>query len=288
MPKYKLLALDLDGTLLDENSRVPEENARAVRTAQGLGVQVALCTGRNAADARRFSAMLAAPADWAVTANGADVRPLDGGAPVYTAPLERTQCDTILQICSDFEADPCLYTADKLYYGWEFRKFVASLRGRGHPVDEALCDPGLFIGAPAAWQALLGREPEPFIKAILYHSDPDMVDRMQDALAQTGLFELAPSVMYGGALKNVEVNRKGVHKGRALAALAAQLGMGLDEVMAVGDSDNDLTMLQMAGLGVAMGDAAAHIRAAADAVTDGYTACGVARAIERYILEGTR
>ncbi|HIX10832.1 MAG TPA: HAD hydrolase family protein, partial [Candidatus Agathobaculum pullistercoris] len=122
--------------------------------------------------------------------------------------------------------------------------------------------------------------------AILHDLNPKAVDRMMQTLEQTGLFELAPSVMYGGALKNVEINCKGVHKGQGLAQLAVQLGIGMDEVMAIGDSDNDLTMLRMAGLGVAMANAAPHIRDAADVCTGSNAEDGVAQAVERYILEG--
>ena len=106
---------------------------------------------------------------------------------------------------------------------------------------------------------------------------------MIGALDATGRFELAPSIMYGGELKNVEINHKGVHKGYALEKLAKHLGFDMDAVMAIGDSDNDLAMLRMAGLGVAMANAEPHIRAAADAVTADN---GVADAIGRYILEG--
>ena len=63
MSKIKLLALDLDGTLLDTSSRVPKENAHAVRLAQQAGVQVVLCTGRNLTETRAFNAQLDAPAD---------------------------------------------------------------------------------------------------------------------------------------------------------------------------------------------------------------------------------
>ena len=62
---YQLLALDLDGTLLDRSSRVTKQNARAVRRAQMAGVKIALCTGRHLADARLFGEQLFAPADWA-------------------------------------------------------------------------------------------------------------------------------------------------------------------------------------------------------------------------------
>ena len=90
--------------------------------------------------------------------------------------------------------------------------------------------------------------------------------------------------MYGGELKNVEINRKGVHKGRALQQLAEHLGLGMDEVMAIGDSDNDLTMLQMAGLGVAMANAAPNVRDIADAVTLDNASNGVAAAVKQYIF----
>ncbi len=73
--------------------------------------------------------------------------------------------------------------------------------------------------------------------------------------------------MYGGELRNVEVNRVGVHKGRGLEWLAHHLGCTLANVIAIGDSENDLTMLQMAGLGVAMANSEPCIREAADVIT---------------------
>ena len=72
--QYKILALDLDGTLLDAQSRITPENARAVRMAQQAGVQIVLCTGRNVREVRRFSEQLEAAPDWLITANGAAVQ----------------------------------------------------------------------------------------------------------------------------------------------------------------------------------------------------------------------
>ena len=109
-----------------------------------------------------------------------------------------------------------------------------------------------FVGDRNAWRAVLADEPRPFTKAILYHDDPNAIAPLTAALDKYCIFELAPSVMYGGELRNVEVNRMGVHKGRGLEWLAHHLGCTLANVIAIGDSENDLTMLQMAGLGVAM------------------------------------
>ena len=284
--RYRLLAIDLDGTLLDGKSQVPPENARAIRQAQLCGAQVALCTGRNYLDASWYSEQLLAPADWAVTANGADVRPLPEGEPVLFAGLDDAALDALLAICAAYGTDPCLYTATHMYHGWEFEKFVRTLRETfGHDIFGGQRRENLvFVENESAWRAVLQRERGRIAKAILYHGEPAVVDRITAALDETGLFETAPSVMYGGALKNVEVNSRGVHKGQGLAALAERVGCGMDGVLALGDSDNDLTMLRMAGLGVAMENASPAVRAAADAVTASNLSCGVARAIEQYML----
>ena len=150
-------------------------------------------------------------------------------------------------------------------------------------MDEA--DEGYhFVEDGNAWREVLAREPRPFTKAILYHDDPNAIAPLTAALDKYGIFELAPSVMYGGELRNVEVNRVGVHKGRGLEWLAHHLGCTLANVIAIGDSENDLTMLQMAGLGVAMANSEPCIREAADVITGSNMENGVAQAIYRHVL----
>lgn len=287
MPKYKLIALDLDGTLLNNRGKITAVTADAVLRAQRAGVTVALCTGRNLTDARVFSNTLPSPADWAVTANGADVRPMAGGDAVFSDGLNDALCQEILKICTCFDSDPCFYTNNGMYYGEEFRKFVFALHRRGVQADFLEIESYHYVENAQEWEQVLRQEHGCITKAILHHEEPKVVDCITDALRQTGLFELAPSAMFGGQLKNVEVNRRGVSKGRALEVLAAHIGCGMEQVLAIGDSDNDLSMLRLAGVGVAMANADPHIRNAVDAVTAANTEDGVARAIERYILEET-
>lgn len=241
--QYKILALDLDGTLLDAQSRITPENARAVRMAQQAGVQIVLCTGRNVREVRRFSEQLEAAPDWLVTANGAAVQHPDDREPAFFDGLSTEMVDIILNECTAIDTDPCLYTTQDLYYGHAFRHFLENLQRRGRVVmDEA--DEGYhFVEDRNAWRAVLADEPRPFTKAILYHDDPNAIAPLTAALDKYGIFELAPSVMYGGELRNVEVNRVGVHKGRGLEWLAHHLGCTLANVIAIGDSENDLTML---------------------------------------------
>lgn len=286
MSQIKLLALDLDGTLLGPDSRVPRENARAVQLAQQAGVQVVLCTGRNMAEAGFFNAQLDASADWAIIANGAATLRFADGQQVTFDGMDAADCAAVRQVCAQFGVDLCLHTTEGLYYGRDFQEFLTELRRRGHVALDETARGYHFIGETEQWDEVIAREQRHVLKAIMHHLDPAVVDRMIEALDATGRFELAPSIMYGGELKNVEINHKGVNKGRALEKLAKHLGFGMDAVMAIGDSDNDLAMLRMAGLGVAMANAEPHIRAAADAVTADNAANGVADAIGRYILEG--
>ena len=83
---------------------------------------------------------------------------------------------------------------------------------------------------------------------------------------------------------NLEINARGVTKGRGLLVLAETLGLSRSQVMACGDSGNDLTMIQNAGLGVAMANATPEVLAAADFVTASNNEDGVAKAIERFVL----
>lgn len=82
----------------------------------------------------------------------------------------------------------------------------------------------------------------------------------------------------------MELNAPGVSKGPGLMALAERLGLARGEVMAVGDSGNDRTMVALAGLGVAMGNATEEIKQVADVITADNNHDGVAEAIEKYVL----
>mgnify|MGYP000034846670 FL=1 len=281
---YKILALDLDGTLLNERSRISPRDAQAVRRAQESGVQIVLCTGRNVREVRAFSEQLLAPPDWLVTSSGAAVQRPDDSEPQFFSGLSHTMCEDILALCEDFDTDPCFYTTQSLYYGRAFRSLLRRMEQNGRVIMDETADGYFYIDSREEWEKVLETEPFPFAKAILYPSH-DISDLLVFRLTEMGHFELAPSVMFGGELHNIEINRRGVNKGQSLRWLAKTLGLTMENVVAIGDSDNDLTMLRAAGLGIAMGNAAQNIRLTADAVTAANAECGVAQAIETYILE---
>ena len=181
--QYKILALDLDGTLLDAQSRITPENARAVRMAQQAGVQIVLCSGGNEREVRSFTARRAAELARLAPVSGAAVQHPDDREPAFFDGLSTEMVDIILDECAAIDTDPCLYTTQDLYYGHAFRHFLENLQRRGRVVmDEA--DEGYhFVRDKNAWRVVLADEPRPFTKAILYHDDPNAIAPLTAALS---------------------------------------------------------------------------------------------------------
>ena len=235
-------------------------------------------------EVRAFSDQLLAPPDWLVTSSGAAVQRPQDAEPQFFSSLSLTHCEDILALCEEFETDPCLYTTQSLYYGGAFRALLRHLEQGGQIVMNEADEGYFYLDSHEKWLKALESETLPFTKAVLYPSH-DISDLLVSRLKHMGSFEIAPSVMFGGELHNIEINRRGVNKGQGLRWLAKELGCTMENLAAIGDSDNDLTMLRAAGLGIAMANSRKNVRLAADAVTGSNTENGVAQAIERYILE---
>ncbi len=275
----KLIGLDLDGTLLGEDSRVHEPERRAIQQARQAGVSVALATGRAIHDALPH-AQAVGGVDWLITENGARVTSADGET-IYENPIPTAHLRTLLDLCGRYGVEPSFYGTELVWYGAACRAFfeeIDRIRSGPRPIDMLQYR---YVEGDA-WRTLA--EEQTVYKAIVY-GDADQLDGWLRDMRASGHFEAEPSVFCG--LTNVEINRRGTNKGHALLSLAQQLGLRRGQVMACGDSDNDRAMLHAAGLGIAMANAPAHIRRMADAVTDSNENHGVSRAIERYILRAT-
>lgn len=169
-------------------------------------------------------------------------------------------------------------------YSGAFRALLRHLEQGGQIVMNEADEGYFYLDSHEKWLKALESEALPFTKAVLYPSH-DISDLLISRLKHMGSFEIAPSVMFGGELHNIEINRRGVNKGQGLRWLAKELGCTMENLAAIGDSDNDLTMLRAAGLGIAMANSRKNVRLTADVVTGSNTENGVAQAIERYILE---
>ncbi|HRU41225.1 MAG TPA: HAD-IIB family hydrolase, partial [Candidatus Diapherotrites archaeon] len=109
--------------------------------------------------------------------------------------------------------------------------------------------------------------------------DDEKIQKLRDGIMETGIVSVSQSMKH-----NLEVMNKGVNKGNAVRILAQMYGINREEIIAIGDNENDISMIEYAGLGIAMGNAEELLKRAADHVTGDYQEDGVAEAIEKFIL----
>lgn len=264
----KLIALDLDGTLLTSDKRVSEANKNALQAARERGVYVVLTTGRPLQAIGGFleELDLLGENQYSITFNGGLVQENTGRI------LDKTgftieDVRAIRRVTNELDLP-----LDVLYGGDVYSLPAAheSLYLTANPLlnkinvsDEELPEEFVYNKAVSAVDAAFLDGQIPKIPAELY-------DRFEIFKSRDILLEWSP---------------KGVHKANGLAKLIGHLGINQSEVMACGDEGNDLSMIEWAGLGVAMSNATEEIKSAANVVLPKTNdEDGIAWAIEHYVL----
>jgi len=264
----RLLALDLDGTLMDDDMVIRSSRVRcAIAAAQERGVVVTLATGRMLDFALPFAQDLGITAPL-ICYQGGLIQSPGSGVPLYRATMEPALVREVLEWQAQRGCHFVLYADDDVF-----------LDERRHP-DTFYRD---MLGERLVWvddlySILEQHKPVKFIVFV----EPHEADRIETELRQR--FEGRMELTRSHALI-VEGNPPGVSKGDALRRLAAHLGVPQAQVMAVGDQDNDASMIAWAGLGVAMGNGSPATKAAADWIAPPVTEDGAAVAIERFVLK---
>ena len=270
MTEIKLLALDLDGTLYNKKKRVSDENKAALKAAQAKGVKVVITTGRplKAIGGLLEELSLISADDYSITFNGGLVQ-RNTGEILDKSELNRQHLNRLYTV---FE--PLGLPLDILSDGT-----VYSLASRGHHSLYHKANPLLTFVEVADLAAV----PE----HIVYNKAVSVIE----AAYLDQQIQKLPESLYNEfeVFKSrdiiLEIMPKGVHKAVGLERLTKHLGLKSSQVMAVGDEENDLSMLAWAGLGVAMANGTAAAKAAADTVTKRTNdEAGVAEAIHNYIL----
>jgi len=283
----KLLALDLDGTLLDSRGEVPEANRRAIRAAEDAGVLVTIATGRRFRDARpvgiemEFNAPL-------VTHNGALLKYAESLETVAASVLDLDTTREIVRVGKEFggnalvSADPhgkgsMLYdriSADNIplqrYLEW-------STRLHGDEAEHAV------IHVADLHDAL----PDHEVIHISFSGQCEPMTRMLSYLeAELGeAVKILPTIYPRLDFTLIDILPPDASKGTGVEKLAIFNGLTAANVMVIGDNFNDLDMLEFAGTPVVMGNADAGLLERAEFFkTESNNQCGVAVAIERFIL----
>lgn len=278
--KYGLLCLDLDGTLLTSKKQVSRNTAEAIRQAQKRGVHVAISTGRIYENARHYA--LEAGFDASVIASdGAVIRLAGEDGFLSLQAMGKETIARLIEICREngvyvnFNTADGLYCRSLFYYIMLKHVLKTFTRAGAGRLDVR------YYGSDSRYRRALDALGGKIVRAEVILPDAKKVERLRGELRKFDGIELVSS--FG---RNIEITRRGVSKGRAVEALARHLGLGREQVIAIGDGGNDLSMVEYAGLGVAMENASEALRQKADYVTASNNEEGVAKVIERYILSG--
>lgn len=262
--KISLVAVDLDDSLLGPGMDVSLRNREALDACRARGVRVVLATGRMFCSARPIAEELGL-VDPVIAYQGALIKTLSGEL-IEHVPLPLELAREVIERVAPYGYHINVYLDDSL--------FVASL------TEEArryAAFSGVAVTAVGDLVAFLTADPT----KVLVSAPEARLDEL--------IVELAP--VLGNRLNMnkskpyfLEFSHRNAAKGRALAKLAGLWGCLREQILAVGDSENDVDMLEYAGIGVAMGNARPEIKAHADWVTTGNDADGVAQALERFVL----
>ena len=277
----KIIALDLDGTLLDSQKRLSDGSRAALEEAAAKGVHIVPTTGRF------FGMMPQSIRDlpfvrYAITINGAQVYDRETGTAIVR---EEIPLDMALDIMRLLDGYDVIYDCYRSNWGW---------------MTESLQNKAEDYATDAHYVKMVRefRNPVPELKAYLEStaSEGDVQKVMLFARNTPGseavtkaiteaVRERFPQIKATSSTwNNLELNIATAHKGNSLRRFAEHLGYALDNCMALGDGTNDLSMIEAAGLGVAMSNAHPLVLAAADHVTASNDEDGVAKAIRDFAL----
>ncbi len=274
MPHIRVLGLDLDGTLLDDRKRIGGKTMTALERAYEQGVAIVPVTGRP------HEGIPALVRDlpfvrYIISCNGATIRDMQEGLVVRETLIPVAQSLDVLRMLQEEKmAFEVLCDGVGHAEGWVYERLIAQspqntfLPTYVKQTRRIIADTAAFVAA--------GRGLEEFFV---------MPDTTQETARLRKTLEKMPGLhVVQPAPRALEITAAGVDKGASLLHLAGRLGASRAEVMAMGDSGNDLAMLKAAGLSVAMGNATDEVKALADYLTETNENDGVAQAVERFIL----
>ena len=270
---YRVLAFDLDGTLLDPDKHILQESLDAIREARRAGVQVLIVTGRHHVAIHPFYQTLQLDTP-AICCNGTYLYDYPGKKVLSADPMSVSESRQLLGRLAQTDIEHLMYISDAMLYHNDSSTIERTLN----------------------WSASLPEHQRPVMRKV--NNFLDEVDRADtiwkfatcsDDLNKLREFTDAVEADMGLScewswINQVDIARKGNSKGRRLQEWVESQGMTMKDVMAFGDNHNDISMLSAAGLGVAMGNAADEVKAHADLIIPDNTQPGIAQAIRRHIL----
>lgn len=259
--KYKMVVIDIDGTLLNSDYTISPRNMAAINKARDKGVLVTLATGRNFSATLPYAQELGLDVP-VITYNGAFVRYTEAEDIVLHRKLSYPMACRVIEIAQAHNLRISLYLDDRLFTYEGEEGYPGTIQQDIEIIDDL--------------DKYLRREPT----RILVMGEKEDLDLFSKEISQEKEIPYMVPFLNG----NLEVLHPDVSKMMAVKEMAKFAGIKREEIIAIGDNNNDIEMIQYAGLGVAMGNSPDSVKLVADLVTATNMEDGVAEVIEEYIL----
>ena len=262
---YDLIAIDVDGTLLDSQNNLSDDNAAAIRAVRDHGIGVTLVSGRGHLPLRQLLRRLELQQPF-IGSGGAYIADPVTGQVIEHNPLDRDDVTIIVGLARAAQVGIFFEEQDRLI-GEACPEIIDSIRAiSGVEVVET--------------QDILHETQEAPTKMFVTGEHPVLVPLEQEIRA----LHLKVNLVFSAPIY-LEATRQGINKGYALQRLSMHLGIPLERMAVLGDGGNDVSMFEIAGLAIAMGNALPEVKAAADVVAPTNDANGVAWALRELILK---
>lgn len=273
----RLLAFDIDGTLMDSQKQFPEINRRALQECERRGINIALVSGRSFELMRQFAQDLGI-SPILCACNGTRIEEGADGPTLAEFTFDRADAERICRTLEDSGMYFNAYRKGKCYKGNAHVR--ASLGPRyAHHITGTVGDPGYEYETVSDRDRLWNEGMNGVYKFVVLGAPYD--PKFMEIRAQLADMNLSVS---SASRRNTEFMPTGIDKGTAVRFLCERLGIERDQVMAFGDQTNDIPMLNAAGWGVAMGNAEDSVKACARIIAPDNNSGGVGLVLQEYIL----
>ena len=273
--QYKMVVTDMDYTLLNKEKNISERNKRALKAAMDKGILVVVATGRIYTSALYYAKLLGISTP-IIASNGAIIREEHTDRTLHQCLLQREAIQEMIRLTREQGLFCHLFSKDTIYtekitnvsYRYtEWNKYMA--------VEDQV-----KIKLLESFEDLSEAEKNEIFKAVVVDNDNSKLQYIRQEILKTGLVTVSRSLA-----DNIEVMNKEVSKGNAVAKLAEMYNINRAEIITIGDNENDISMIEYAGLGVAMGNGDQCLKEKADYITADYMEDGVGLVIEKFILD---
>lgn len=266
---YKLICCDLDGTLLNSKHQLCKVTVAKLKELQRKGTHVAIVTGRAAFDAKYHSELIGKDT-YFIASNGSAVGAVAQEELIYETAMSTARVQQLLDIVGPLGVKPMLALENKMV-AMSFKEYLTyKIFLLGNHLQKHI----QFIRNRNQVNVFLNKQETRVHKIVMFPRE-SMLVKLRNSILEAGCFELC--ITSGHCF---EVTEKGMNKSSGVDTLVRHLGIDLDQVIAFGDSENDISMLEKAGLGVAMANADREVKASADRITQSNDQQGIVRILE--------